>query len=52
VPDLVEEGASRLESLGVIAVAQAVDTDFAVGGRRMDEARVADVDADVRIRAV
>ena len=50
--DLLEESARRLETLGVVAVAQAVDADLAVGRRRMNEAGVADVDADMRIRAV
>src|SRR5574343_443789 len=50
--DSVEESAGSLEALRVVAVGQAVDADAAVGRWRMDEARVADVDADVRQRAI
>jgi hypothetical protein len=35
----VEEGARRLEALGVVAIAQPVDAHAAVARRRMDEAR-------------
>ena len=48
----VEKGTRSLVALGVVAVAETVDADAAVARRRMHEARVADVDADVRERGV
>src|SRR5574343_2046775 len=50
--DSVEESARSLEALRVVAVVQAVDADTAVSRWRVNEARVADVDADVRQRAI
>ena len=49
---LVEEGARRFEALGVVAVAQVVDAHLAILRWGVDEAPVADVDADMRKRAV
>ena len=43
---LVEEGARRFEALGVVAVAQVVDAHLAILRWGVDEAPVADVDAD------
>src|SRR5574343_1649944 len=50
--DSVEESAGSLEALRLVAIAQAVDAHAAVGRWRVDEARVGDVDADVRQRAI
>ncbi|MPN17935.1 hypothetical protein SDC9_165292 [bioreactor metagenome] len=44
---LVEEGAGSFETSGVVCVAQAIDTYLAIARRRMNEARVADINPDV-----
>src|SRR6185369_8111160 len=47
----VEKAAGGVVALRVIAVAQVVDANPAVGRRGMDEAQIADVDPDMRIGA-
>jgi len=48
----VKKAARCLETLGVVAVAQAVDADAAIAIRRMNKACIADIDADMRKRSI
>jgi len=48
----VEKGSRSLETLGVVAIAQAVDADAPAGRRCVNKSRIAQIDANMGKRLV